>query len=269
VEKRPRGTRKSPGKPKLQVFFSSFQRDTVGNDAQTCLQFQKVSGFPDILRTFVAFAYEFGVGGSYLFLKWDLRFGQSEREGEIVMSRIALVAGVVVEELGADLMVMVPGSTEVLTLSGDAAAAVRCVQSGSPVATDAVVSDLVRLGVLETSGLSRRGLIKAGAIGAGAGIAVMSMPTVAMAASSCRDGGIGTFGEGFEWIAPAGATTSDFYGDLLLSTGESMPSLEAYQIDGGGVTFVWGGEFPVGELSVTGEFDYKGNCYRVTFELGT
>jgi hypothetical protein len=104
------------------------------------------------------------------------------------VSGIAIASGVVVEEFGADLMVMVPGSTEVLTLSGDAAVAVRRVQSGSPVATDAVVSDLVRLGVLETSGLSRRGLIKAGAIGAGAGIAVLAMPSVAMAASESEDG---------------------------------------------------------------------------------
>lgn len=99
------------------------------------------------------------------------------------MSRIAIASGVVVEELGADLMVMIPGSTEVLALSGDAATAVRRIQSGSPVATDAVVSDLVRLGVLETAGLSRRGLIRAGAIGAGAGIAVLAMPSVAAASS--------------------------------------------------------------------------------------
>jgi TctA family transporter len=99
------------------------------------------------------------------------------------MNRIALASGVVVEDLGVDLMVMVPGSTEVLTLSGDAAEAVRLVQSGSPVTTDAVVSDLVRLGVLESPELSRRGLIKAGAIGAGAGIAVMAMPSVAAASS--------------------------------------------------------------------------------------
>jgi hypothetical protein len=107
----------------------------------------------------------------------------SERRGKIVMSRLGLVSGVVVEDLGGDLMVMVPGSTEVLTLSGDAAEAVRRVQAGTPVVTDSVVSDLVRLGVLESSGFSRRGLVKAGAIGAGAGIAVLSMPGVAMASS--------------------------------------------------------------------------------------
>jgi hypothetical protein len=107
------------------------------------------------------------------------------------MSRVGLASGVVVEELGGDLMVMVPGSTEVLTLSGDAAESVRLVQSGSRVATDAVVSDLLRLGVFETSGLSRRGLIKAGAIGAGAGIAVMAMPGVAAASSGSTSGSSG------------------------------------------------------------------------------
>jgi hypothetical protein len=108
--------------------------------------------------------------------------------GKIVVSGLALVSGVVVEDLGDHLMVMVPGSTEVLTLSGDAATAVRRVLSGSPVVADAVVSDLVRLGVLENSGLSRRGLVKAGAIGAGAGIAVLAMPTAAMAASRSEGG---------------------------------------------------------------------------------
>jgi hypothetical protein len=99
------------------------------------------------------------------------------------MGRLAMVSGVVVEEVGDDLMVMVPGSTEVLSVSGDAADAVRRVQSGSAVVNDAVVSDLVRMGVIQTSGLNRRELIKAGAIGAGAGIAVLAMPGVAMASS--------------------------------------------------------------------------------------
>jgi hypothetical protein len=56
------------------------------------------------------------------------------------MGRLAMVSGVVVEEVGDDLMVMVPGSTEVLSVSGDAADAVRRVQSGSAVVNDAVVS---------------------------------------------------------------------------------------------------------------------------------
>jgi hypothetical protein len=104
-----------------------------------------------------------------------------------MMGRIAIATGVVVEDLGADLMVMVPGSPEVLTLTGNSANAVRRVQSGSPAVIDAAVSDLVRLGVLETTGLSRRGLVKAGAIGAGAGIAVMAMPSVAAASSGSYD----------------------------------------------------------------------------------
>jgi hypothetical protein len=136
---------------------------------------------------------------------------------EAVMSRVALASGVVVEELGGDLMVMVPGSTEVLTLSDVAADAVRRVQSGSPVATDAVVSDLVRLGVLETSGLSRRGLIKAGAIGAGAGIAVMAMPNAAMAASG-GDGGPSEFDLGNSGVSGSSGNWS-FSTNVIPGTG--------------------------------------------------
>lgn len=50
-------------------------------------------------------------------------------------------------------------------------------------ASGRLLSDLEALGMIETSGMSRRGLIKAGAIGAGAGIAVMAMPGVAAASS--------------------------------------------------------------------------------------
>lgn len=121
------------------------------------------------------------------------------------MSRVVLASGVVVEELGNHLMVMAPGSIEVLSLSGDAADAVRRVQSGSRVVADAVVLELLRLGVLEISGLSRRGLIKAGVISAGAGIAVVAMPAVAMAASGGDGGPIGFALSGAGVVGSSGA----------------------------------------------------------------
>lgn len=97
--------------------------------------------------------------------------------------RLRVVPGVVVEELGGDLMVMVPGSPEVLTLSGESARVLRQVQAGEAVASHDAVSELIDRGVLQATKLSRRGLIKAGAVGAGAGIAVMAMPGVAAASS--------------------------------------------------------------------------------------
>jgi hypothetical protein len=101
-------------------------------------------------------------------------------------TRFRLADGVVVEEVGDDLMVMVHGSTEILSLSGAAADAVRKTQAGESVTIDAVSEDLIRAGVLETSAVSRRGFITAGAIGAGAGIAVLSMPGVAAASSTTQ-----------------------------------------------------------------------------------
>lgn len=117
-------------------------------------------------------------------------------------ARFRLAQGVVVEDVGNDLIVMVPGSTEVLSVSGVAATVVRKIQSGETVPVTAVTDELAKAGVLESSTLSRRGLIKAGAIGAGAGIAVLAMPTVA-AASSGPNGGT----SGYE--PPAGVQVLD------------------------------------------------------------
>jgi hypothetical protein len=101
---------------------------------------------------------------------------------------LTISPGVITEHIGDDFVVMLPGSPDVLRLSGDAASAVRAIQAGGvPVLSEASVSDLVERGVLVSqAGVSRRGLIKAGAIGAGAGIAVLAMPGVAAASSlSC------------------------------------------------------------------------------------
>ena len=100
-----------------------------------------------------------------------------------------LVSGVVVEQVGDDVLVVVPGTTEALRLSGEAAKTVLTIQAGESVSSsDPVVGELVARGVVEGPGLSRRGLIKAGAIGAGAGIAVLALPSVAAASSGGPDG---------------------------------------------------------------------------------
>ena len=103
---------------------------------------------------------------------------------------LVLAPGVIVENLGSDSAVFVPGVAEVLTLSGDAATVIRRIRNGeSVVGAQAVVSDLVARGVIQPAhGMSRRGVVRAGVIGAGAGIAALAMPSVA-AASSTGDGG--------------------------------------------------------------------------------
>ena len=102
-----------------------------------------------------------------------------------------LAPGVIVEDLGSDSAVFVPGVAEVLTLSGDAAAVIRRIRSGESVdGAQAVLSDLVARGVIQPAhGMSRRGVVRAGVIGAGVGVAALAMPGVAAAASSNVGGG--------------------------------------------------------------------------------
>jgi hypothetical protein len=103
------------------------------------------------------------------------------------MTEVVLSPGVIVEHVGGELLVVVPGHTDVVKLTGGVAKVLEDIRAGKPVDLSApAVSDLVALGIVSTPGVSRRGLIKAGAIGAGAGIAVLAMPGVAAAASdSC------------------------------------------------------------------------------------
>jgi hypothetical protein len=99
---------------------------------------------------------------------------------------LAVNEAAVLEFVGEDVLVMTPGSTEILKLSGQAAHVVRSVHQGTPVAESRPeVPELIRLGVL-TSGnhLSRRGFVRAGVMAAVAGIAVMAMPGVAAASST-------------------------------------------------------------------------------------
>jgi hypothetical protein len=100
---------------------------------------------------------------------------------------MSLTTGVVVERVGDELMVIIPGNNGVVSLSGRPAEVLLDVQAGKKVdAADPALRDLVDCGIVSAPGLSRRSLIKAGVIGAGAGIAVIAMPGVAAASSSPR-----------------------------------------------------------------------------------
>jgi hypothetical protein len=114
-----------------------------------------------------------------------------------VEKRLSVAKDIVVENLGDDLLVMVPGHPDVVRLTGAAADTVRAVKAGEPVdAESEIVVELSERGIVRSSHpITRRGLVKAGAIGAGAGIAVLSMPSVAAAAS----GGLSLTGGGLEW----------------------------------------------------------------------
>lgn len=102
----------------------------------------------------------------------------------MVLTNVSLVAGVVIERVDDDLMVIVPGDSDVVSLSGRPAQVLADVEAGRKVdSTDSALRDLVDLGIVSAPGLSRRGLF-VGAIGAGAGIAVLALPSPAMAASA-------------------------------------------------------------------------------------
>jgi len=99
-------------------------------------------------------------------------------------NRLAIASGVIIENVGDDLLVFTPSSTEAVRLTGAFADTVVAIQAGKSVDTSSqTVSDLVGLGIIEAAGLSRRGLITAGALGAGAGIALLSMPAAAASSS--------------------------------------------------------------------------------------
>lgn len=97
----------------------------------------------------------------------------------------SLAPGVTVEAVGDDLLVVVPGATEALKLSGTAALVVRDIVNGNLGDRSDIPTELFDLGIIHDSRrFSRRTALKLGAMGAGAGIAVMAMPTVAAASSA-------------------------------------------------------------------------------------
>lgn len=100
------------------------------------------------------------------------------------MNTPRLAPGVLIEQVGDDVLVVTHDSLTTLRLTGEAATVAYRVQAGQPIELNSpVVRDLAERGIITLPGMSRRGLIKAGAIGAGAGIAVMAMPGVAAASS--------------------------------------------------------------------------------------
>jgi len=100
------------------------------------------------------------------------------------MKKATVTRGVIVERVGEELMVVIPGNSDVVSLSGRPAEVLADVQAGKDVdPTEPALQTLSDLGIVTSPGMSRRGLIKAGAIGTGAGIAVMAMPSVAAASS--------------------------------------------------------------------------------------
>ena len=191
-------------------------------------------------------------------------------EGFVVKNaEYVFTPGVIIEDLGSESAVYIPGVSEVLTLSGDAAAVIRRIRDGeSVVGAEAVVSDLVVRGVIEPAqGMSRRGVVRAGVIGAGAGIAALAMPSVAAASSNVGQGGGGvsfgvfafssTLGGFFFSPQPVSAINE------IVANGNTSVVLE---VDGNAQNGTWNGEDFEVLVNDTGAF---GNSVVGTWTLNT
>ena len=125
---------------------------------------------------------------------------------------VTIVDGIVMERIGNEALVNVPGSSTALRVSAEALLVIDQVNAGCTVDLgDPVVAQLITAGVLRTHTLlTRRGVVRAGAIGVGAGVVSLAMPSVAMASS--------------------GAGGDEVSIDLVVDGGESPPATAPYLV---------------------------------------
>lgn len=91
-----------------------------------------------------------------------------------------------VEEVGEGLLILRPGSAEVLQLEGAQVAAFRLAQEGAtevPESLESAMAGLIELGLVETDVWTRRRVMQLGGAAAAAAVAVIALPSVAAAAS--------------------------------------------------------------------------------------
>ena len=220
------------------------------------------------------------------------RMGRKGQNTVSTHSRLSLAKGVVVENMGTTVLVMVPRQNDVLTLTGRAAEVVTAVTSGAPIPNDLSthVNELVQAGVL-THPMSRRSLIRAGAIGAGAGIAVLAMPGVAAASSTGGGGGSGGGGSGGSgggggWeVRTVGTDITLGVGDIPVVDTFEVPVRDTsdnnYQIPNGtlgtvasggqSIAVVWQGKFVPVDQVITPQVpatSWYGVEWTLTFSFG-
>ena len=103
-------------------------------------------------------------------------------------ARVRLAAGVLIEEVGGQLLVMVGEPPHVVRLSDEAKSVVSLLEPGKNdiVELDATIQQLAELGILDIetgSAISRRRVLKLTALSAGTGAAVLAFPAAAAASS--------------------------------------------------------------------------------------
>lgn len=166
------------------------------------------------------------------------------------MTGLTLAPGVLIEELGSETLIVVPGSPDALVLSGDAAHTLRQICAGRPVeSANPSVSHLIQLGIVQApSGISRRGVLHAGLVGVGAGIVALTMPTVAAASSHVEEPTSGGFAVKYVNYSGGSVTVTQF--DLGMERDGSDDT------DGWGLT-----DGQTGQVTLS-----NGDTYTVTFD---
>jgi len=210
-------------------------------------------------------------------------------------NRHAIAPGAIIENVGEDVVVMLPSTVEAIRLSGETARTLRDIQAGTACGDGGPVDDLVALGIVkDSSALSRRSLITAGAFGAAAGISVLAMPTVAMASSTGRlviteaawgwynyscDPGVEVWGRQFWVYFDGGKNSPPPSGGLTVSDGIGFqPNLLQYTAPAEGELW-FGFDFPPDATNIPkstpldgdlqGSFNFDGEDYELpfTFEI--
>jgi hypothetical protein len=149
---------------------------------------------------------------SLLGSKW-IYYLQIKENTPMGKTTFTITPGAVIELIGNEAVVMLPGSTSVMRVSEEQAHTLRAIEAGhTPGLPAQTVESLIDAGiVVSEAGMSRRSLVKAGAIGAGAGIAVMAMPGVAAASSGPAETAPAPDG------APAPSPSGDLVGTLTIT----------------------------------------------------
>lgn len=184
-------------------------------------------------------------------------------------SNLSLGSRVLVEQVGDEVFAVLPDGGRVVRLSGVDAQTVLDVRDGKVLHPGEVeVSHLIDIGVLSRPHFSRRGFLKAGVVGASAGIAIVSLPSVAVASSEINlAGSHENLGEAYQFkILPPGPLPDGDPSTLTVEGVGDFDYSERYQE--GWIS--WVGD-PSDYLTYDqdqvyyGTFTWGGRSYRVRF----
>jgi len=208
--------------------------------------------------------------------------------------KASLVDGVLVENVGSSVVVMIPRRGTVVSVSGAQAALLESLVGSAHVEVEHsdALDELVSLGIAEIQGqhrgLSRRSLLAAGSGAVGAGALALALPTAAMASSIVRslkgivyniDGKV-VFWVSDEYVAP-GDSPADWWPDPKPSS--DLSDVSTLTVDGASISLDVGSsslasnesnslqwpstiDYADALSSYTGTFRWAGHHFSVTFQ---